>query len=106
MHGTFEPRRPERPHPPQRSASRLVVRILLREAVVGCPLYLLLGRNPVLDLVIYTMAFGVLLALTSRHGLLHHRTRLDVVTECFAILLGGLACRNLLALAPTLMSRH
>ena len=85
---------------------RLIARILLREVAVGCPLYLLLGHDPVLNIIICTMAFAVLVVLTNRHGLLRHRTRLDIVTECFAILMGGLAFRNILAIAPTLLGRH
>ena len=103
MHGTFEPPRPGRRHPPQGRASRLVMRILIREAAVGCTLHLLLGRDPVLNVMICAMAFVGLLALTSRHGLLRHRTRLDVMTECMAVLMGGLAFRSLVAIALTYM---
>ena len=73
---------------------------------MGWPLYFLLGRNPVFNLVICTMAFAVLLILTNRNGLLRHRTNLDIVTECLAILMGALAFCNLLAIAPTLLGRH
>ena len=85
---------------------RLIALILLREAAVGCALYLLLGHDPVLNVTICTMALAVLLALTNRHGLLRHGTRLDVFTECFVIFMGGLAFRNVLAIAPTLFAGH
>ncbi|MGI3900779.1 MAG: hypothetical protein ACRYGP_02575 [Janthinobacterium lividum] len=106
MHGTFKPREPERRHTAQGGVLQLIVRILLREVAVGCPLYLLLGHDPVLNVTVCTMAFAVLLALTNRYGLLRHRTRLDVFTECFVILMGGLAFRNVLTIAPTLFGVH
>ena len=106
MHGTFKSGRPERPRPTGGGEFRLILRILLREVAVGCPLYLLLGRNPVLNILICTIAFAALLALTNRHGLLRHRTKLDIVTECLAVLMGGLAFRTILGLAPALLGLH
>ena len=106
MHGTFKPGRPERPPPTGGGEFRLVLRILLREVAVGCPLYLLLGQNPVLNILTCTIVFAVLLGLTNKHGLLRHRTKLDIVTECLAVFMGGLAFRTILALAPALLGLH
>ena len=106
MHGTFTPRPPERRHPEHDGGFRLIARILLREAALGCLLDLLIGHNPGLNVIILTMAFAALLTLTNRHGLLRHRTRRDIVIESFAILMGGLAFRNVFIITPSLLGWH
>ena len=106
MHGTFKPRRPDRPSPAGSGEIRVILGLLLREVAVGCILYLLLGRNSDVNLVVCTLVMAVLLALTNKHGLLRHRNRLDIATECFAILMGGLAFRRLLAMTPALLAWH
>ena len=106
MHGTFKNGRPNRPSPAGGGEIRIILGLLLREVAVGYILYLLLGPNSEVNLVICTMVIAVLLALTNKHGLLRHRTRLDIATECFAILLGGLAFRRLLAMTPALLAWH
>ena len=106
MHGTVGPRPPERPHPARDGACRLIVRIVLRQVVVGCLLDLLVGHGPGLNAIILSMTFAALLALTNRHGLLRHRTRRDIVIECSAILVGGFGFRNIFAIAPSLLGWH
>ncbi len=106
MHGTFKGGRPNRPSPGGGDEVRIICGMLLREVAVGCSLYLLLGRDASVNIMICTMVFAVLLALTNKHGLLRHRGRLDIATEGFAILMGGLAFRRLLAMTPALLAWH
>ena len=106
MHGTFNNGRPSGPSPSGGGEIRLILRLLLRELAVGCILHLLLGRNAELNIIVCAVVFTALLAITNKHGLLRHRSKLGVATECIAILMGGLAFRTLLVIGLTLIAWH
>ena len=82
-----------------------MVRILFREIAVGCPLYVLLGTDPLTNLILGASVFAILLALTRRSSLLKRRTGLDVVTECVVVFFGALAFRNVLVTSLALLAR-
>jgi hypothetical protein len=106
MHGIPQRREPDPPPQAEGGDFRIVMNFLLREAVVGCVLVLLLGRDPNLNLVLSTIVFAGVLAFTNRHGLLLHRNRLDIVTETFAVFMGALAFRKILAMTTGFWGWH
>ena len=104
MHGTINGRSPGRgPGSGDEPTLRLIFRILFREAVAGLSLYVLVGQDPRSNVVAFFLVFAILLILTSRYGLLRHRTRLDVLTECLVVFMGALAFRNVLLILSSLL---
>ncbi|MGI4764998.1 MAG: hypothetical protein ACRYGP_08025 [Janthinobacterium lividum] len=107
MHGTFKGEPPRRrPSPRSGAGLSLVVRILGREAAVGCVLYAVVGRCPGLNAVLCLVVLVGLSLATRRDALLARRDASGLLVECLVVFSGGLLVRELLVRLPMLLAGH